>query len=124
VKCLVCGENILDDQQHSTVKLKDDSIFYAHDKCIDAIRMFITMKKSLPDELGETCPDLIYALFLENWFSEERTLNDVVEKIKQIGYNYNLATLSNTLRGLTRKGILTRQGKPKSYTYIQKRPPQ
>ena len=98
-------------------------LFFAHSNCVDAIRMLITQKEKIPDELGDSCPNLIYSLFLEQWYSESRTLNDVTEKINQMGYNYNLATISNVLRSFTRKGILTRQGKPKSYTYVQKRPP-
>ena len=124
MRCIVCGEKISNaNEQHLTVDITDGSAFHAHTGCVEAIRMLITKKASLPEELGESCPDLIYSLFLEHWFSESRTLNDVSEKIKQMGYNYNLATISNALRSFTRRGILTRQGKPKSYTYVQKRPP-
>ena len=123
-KCLVCGEKISNaNEQHLTVSLTDESTFHAHTNCVEAIRMLITKKVSLPEELEESCPDLIYSLFLEHWFSESRTLNDVSEKIKQTGYNYNLATISNALRSFTKRGLLTRQGKPRSYTYVQKRPP-
>ncbi|RLG44254.1 MAG: hypothetical protein DRN81_04930 [Thermoproteota archaeon] len=124
VNCLVCGERISNaNEQHLTVNLADGSTFYAHKRCVQAIRMLITNKASLPNELGESCPDLVHSLFLEHWFSESRTLNDVSSEIKRMGYNYSSATISNVLRSFTRKGILTRRGKPRSYTYVQKRPP-
>ena len=89
---------------------------------------------SLPGQLqiGETPADLgrktargiIFDLYQEVWFSEPRALSEVDEEIKRRGYNWDKTAISHALTDLVRETILTRQGNPRSYSYVQKRPPQ
>ena len=70
-----------------------------------------------------TCRGLIEELWREGWFSEPRTLSEVVDELSRRGYNYNSTAVSHSLTDLTRSGVLTRLGTPRTYRYVQKRPP-
>lgn len=70
-----------------------------------------------------TCRGLVEELWREGWFSEPRALSDVVEELSKRGYNYNSTAVSHSLMDLTRSGLLTRFGTPRTYRYVQKRPP-
>ena len=53
-----------------------------------------------------------------------RSLSEVHEEIARRGYHYDKTAISHALTDLVRETSLTRQGNPRSYSYIQKRPPQ
>jgi len=82
------------------------------------IKSEIIQKRKPSDNL--TCRDLIEAIYKEGWFSEERSLSNVVEEIARRGYNYNSTAVSHVLLDLVRQGILERRGKPRNYRYISK----
>ncbi len=70
-----------------------------------------------------TCRSLIEGLWREGWFSEHRALGEVYEELGRRGYHYDKTAIAHTLTDLVREGILYREGSPRSYRYIQKRPP-
>ncbi len=70
-----------------------------------------------------TCRGLIGDLWRDGWFSQPRGLSEVVEELSRRGYNYNSTAVSHSLADLVRGGLLTRVGTPRTYRYVQKRPP-
>ena len=76
-----------------------------------------------PTLRGETCKDIVKRLWQEGWFSVARSLGEVCEETSRKGYNYDRTAIAHTLVDLVREGYLTRTGRPRSYTYLQKRPP-
>jgi hypothetical protein len=70
-----------------------------------------------------TCRAMIYKLWEEGWFKEERTLAEVHEELSRRGYNYDKTAVAHNLTDLVRENVLTRQGTPRAYRYVQKRPP-
>jgi len=72
---------------------------------------------------GTTCRGLIESLWREGWFSEPRILPDVAAELSRRGYNYDSAAISHALADLVRAGTLSRRGTPRTYKYVQKRPP-
>jgi len=77
-----------------------------------------------PDTGKKTSRGLILELWQEKWFSEPRSLSEVHEEIARRGYHYDKTAISHALTDLVRETFFTRQGNPRSYSYIQKRPPQ
>jgi hypothetical protein len=73
---------------------------------------------------NKTSRGLILELWQENWFSEPRSLAEVHEEIARRGFHYDKTAISHALTDLVRETTLTRQGNPRNYAYIQKRPPQ
>jgi hypothetical protein len=71
----------------------------------------------------KTSRGLILELWQEKWFSEPRSLSEVHDEIARRGYHYDKTAISHALTDLVRETSLTRQGNPRSYSYIQKRPP-
>lgn len=72
---------------------------------------------------GITCKGLLEQLWHEGWFSEPRALSEVDLELARRGYHYDKSAISHTLTDLVREGILSREGSPRSYRYVQKRPP-
>lgn len=73
---------------------------------------------------NKTCRGLIFELWQDQWFGEPRSLSDVHQEIARMGYHYDRTAVSHALTDLVRENVLTRQGYPRNYAYIQKRPPQ
>jgi hypothetical protein len=73
---------------------------------------------------GATCRGLIESLWSEGWFSAQRGLAEVAAELSRRGYNYNSTAISHALTDLVRAGVLARAGTPRTYRYVQKRPPQ
>ena len=102
---------------------------------VDELRREIEALKSRPAEPrpangeqkpvkgGMTCRGLIETLWLEGYFSGERSLGDVHEELSRRGYNYDRTAVSHSLTDMVRETILTRVGTMRNYRYIQKRPP-
>ncbi len=72
---------------------------------------------------AETCKGVIQKLWMEGWFTSRRSLEDVHNEMMRIGFHYDRTAVAHSLLDLVREGILTREGKPKRYLYIQKKPP-
>ena len=79
--------------------------------------------KSLPAPKTRTCKGLIQELWREGWFTVRRGLGEVHEELARRGYHYDRTAVAHALLDLVREGILHREGKPRRYRYIQKRPP-
>jgi len=72
---------------------------------------------------GKTCKSLIQSLWLEGWFSTPRLLGEVHEELARRGYHYDRTAVAHALVDLVKEGVLTRDGRPRRYRYVQKRPP-
>ena len=70
-----------------------------------------------------TCKGLIRALWREGWFATPRSLAEVHEEMARRGWHYDRTAVAHALLDLVREGLLTRQGRPRRYRYVQKRPP-
>ena len=81
------------------------------------------VEAAYPAERAETCRGIIERLWREGFFAEPRSLSEVHEEMTRIGYHYDRTAVAHVLLDLVRDGILTREGKPRRYVYIQKRPP-
>ena len=72
---------------------------------------------------GMTCRGLLETLWLEGYFTTERSLGDVHEELSRRGYNYDRTAVSHSLTDMVRETIFTRVGTMRNYRYLQKRPP-
>ncbi len=72
---------------------------------------------------GATCRGLIEQLWSEGWFAEPRGLREVAAELSRRGYHYDATAISHALTDLVRAGVLTRIGTPRTYRYVQRRPP-
>jgi len=70
-----------------------------------------------------TCKGLLKALWREGWFSTPRRLGEVHEELARRGWHYDRTAVAHALLDLVREDVLTRQGRPRHYRYVQKRPP-
>jgi len=80
-------------------------------------------EQKAPAKGGMTCRGLLESLWLEGYFSAERSLGEVHEELSRRGYNYDRTAVSHSLTDMVRENILTRTGTMRNYRYIQKRPP-
>ena len=88
---------------------------------------FESAKPEVKEEGGrgaKTCRSLIEDLWKEGWFSKHRGLGDVYEELGRRGYHYDKTAIAHSLIDLVREGLLYREGNPRSYRYVQKRPPE
>lgn len=76
-----------------------------------------------PDR-GVTCKTLLEKLWGESWFATMRSLSEVDEELARMGYHYDKTAISHSLTDLVREGALSRDGTPRSYRYVQKKPPE
>jgi hypothetical protein len=70
-----------------------------------------------------TIRTLLEDLWREGWFGEPRSLAEVDDEIGRRGYHYDRTAVAHTLTDLVREGVLSREGQPRTYRYVQKRPP-
>lgn len=75
-----------------------------------------------PTGRAETCRGILERLWKEGFFAEPRSLSEVHEEMTRIGYHYDRTAVAHVLLDLVRDGVLTREGKPRRYVYVQKRP--
>ena len=80
-------------------------------------------QRTLPPVRAETCRGIIERLWRENFFSKPRSLGDVHREMTRIGYHYDRTAVAHVLLDFVRDGVLTREGRPRRYVYVQKRPP-
>lgn len=72
---------------------------------------------------GETCKSVILSLWSEGWFGIGRGLGEVHSEMGRQGFHYDRTAVAHALVDLVRDGVLTRVGRPRRYSYLQKRPP-
>ena len=70
-----------------------------------------------------TCKVIIQRLWEEGWFSTPRGLNEVDTEMAKRGYHYDRTAVAHALIDLVKENVLTREGAPRRYRYMQKRPP-
>jgi hypothetical protein len=75
------------------------------------------------DTGGVTCRGLLDNMWREGWFMVSKRLSEVDEELARRGYHYDRSAISHALTDLVREGILTREGVPRNYHYVQKKPP-
>jgi hypothetical protein len=80
-------------------------------------------QRDTPPPRAETCKGVIQKLWEENYFSEERGLDEVHTELARRGFHYDRTAVAHALVDLVKDNILTRIGKPRRYQYAQKRPP-
>ncbi|MEM2146808.1 MAG: hypothetical protein QW279_15700 [Candidatus Jordarchaeaceae archaeon] len=83
----------------------------------------VPVEKQSPLIRADTCRDIVERLWKEGFFSEPKLLSDVHEEMIRIGYHFDRTAVSHVLRDMVRDNIITREGKPRGYLYVQKRPP-
>lgn len=71
---------------------------------------------------GVTCKGVISELWGEGWFQLGRTLGEVHGEMGRRGFHYDRTAVAHALVDLVREGLLTREGRPRRYRYLQKRP--
>ncbi len=76
-----------------------------------------------PSTRADTCKGVIQRLWSEGWFANPRSLDDVYNRMAQMGYHYDRTAVAHSLVDLVKEGILGRDGRPRRYRYAQKRPP-
>ena len=72
---------------------------------------------------ADTCRNIAERLWKEGFFAESKLLGDVHEEMTRIGYHFDRTAVSHVLRDMVRDGVITREGNPRGYLYVQKRPP-
>jgi hypothetical protein len=83
----------------------------------------VTAESGVSEASKKTCRGLIVDLWQEGWFSQGRSLSQVDQEIERRGYHYDRTAVSHALTDLVRENILTRDGPPRNYVYVQKKPP-
>ena len=81
----------------------------------------LTEKEAAPSR--ETCKVLIQRLWEEGWFSSGRGLGEVHSEMARRGFHYDRTAVAHALIDLVKDGVLNREGRPRRYQYVQKRPP-
>jgi hypothetical protein len=71
----------------------------------------------------ETCKVIIQRLWEENWFSTGRGLGEVHSEMARRGFHYDRTAVAHALIDLVKDSVLNREGHPRRYQYVQKRPP-
>jgi hypothetical protein len=72
---------------------------------------------------AETCKVLIQRLWEDGWFSSGRGLGEVHGEMARRGFHYDRTAVAHALIDLVKDGVLNREGHPRRYQYVQKRPP-
>ncbi|MEM3637101.1 MAG: hypothetical protein QXE12_00205 [Conexivisphaerales archaeon] len=82
------------------------------------------IQKQESEQRGTTCKNLLEQMWKEGWFSQPRSLSEVDEELGRRGYHYDRTAVSHSLTDLVREQVLSREGAPRNYRYVQKKPPQ
>ena len=72
---------------------------------------------------AETCKAIIQRLWKEGWFSTAHGLGEVHSEMARRGFHYDRTAVAHALIDLVKDGVLNREGRPRRYQYVQKRPP-
>ncbi|MCW4020302.1 MAG: hypothetical protein NWF14_03620 [Candidatus Bathyarchaeota archaeon] len=111
------------------IECREDQVREMVDKVLSSATEYASkpiatpLERAPPPTRAETCRGIVERLWREGWFVEPRSLGDVHDEMTRIGYHYDRTAVAHVLLDLVRDGLLTRQGKPRRYFYVQKRPP-
>ncbi|MEM2111008.1 MAG: hypothetical protein QXX08_03915 [Candidatus Bathyarchaeia archaeon] len=110
------------------IDCREDQVKEIVDKVLSSITDYASKPVVQPEKTSqpmraETCRGIVEKLWMEGWFAESRSLDDVHKEMTRIGYHYDRTAVAHVLLDLVRDGVLTREGKAKRYFYTQKRPP-
>lgn len=75
------------------------------------------------EKLSETCRELLLTFWREGWFGASKKLSEVHNEMDRRGYHFDRTAVSHALVDLVREDTLSREGAPRNYRYVQKRPP-
>jgi len=104
------------------------------DQCNEAVGKFLaTVTEKLKETQlisereaqprAETCKVIIQRLWEEEWFSTPRGLGEVHSEMARRGFHYDRTAVAHALIDLVKDGVLNREGRPRRYQYVQKKPP-
>ncbi len=109
------------------IECREDQIQSVVEKVLSTItehaKKPISIAETAYPSRAETCRGILERLWKEGFFAEPRSLSQVHEEMTRIGYHYDRTAVAHVLLDLVRDGILTREGRPRRYLYVQKRPP-
>jgi len=111
------------------IECREDQVQEMVEKVLSSVTEYASKPIATPPERtppparAETCRSIVERLWREGWFKEPRSLGDIHMEMTRIGYHYDRTAVAHVLLDLVRDGILTREGKPRRYVYVQKRPP-
>jgi hypothetical protein len=111
------------------IDCREDQVQEMVQKVLASVTEYASKPVNIPVETpsslarADTCRDIAERLWKEGFFSEPKLLGDVHEEMTRIGYHFDRTAVSHVLRDMVRDGIITREGKPRGYLYVQKRPP-
>jgi len=127
LECVICRDASTNKGKMIFSRTKAGTLFTAHSECVEGLALLLKGHIQIPKERRtkkKSCPALLAELYEEEWFSTARSLSEIILKLKQRGYNFSKPAIANSLRRLVKEDILSRQGKPGLFNYIQKYPPQ
>jgi hypothetical protein len=90
---------------------------------LEKVLSTIPPQQRLPSVKVETCKHVIQKLWLEGWFSSPKTLTEVCSEMSRRGFHYNRGHVAHVLVDLVKENLLTREGQPRRYLYVQKKEP-
>lgn len=111
------------------IECREDQVQEMIDKVLSSATEYASKPLATPPQRtpppvrAETCRGIIERLWRENFFSKPRSLGDVHREMTRIGYHYDRTAVAHVLLDFVRDGVLTREGRPRRYVYVQKRPP-
>ena len=108
------------------IECMEDQLKDAVQRVLSAIQEQIKLQRpveTFPTPRPDTCKLIIRRLWKEGWFSMGRNLGEVYEEMSRRGYHFDRTAVAHALVDLVREGYLTRLGRPRGYSYLQKRPP-
>jgi hypothetical protein len=107
---------------------REDQVQEMVQKVLASVTEYVSKTVNIPVERpslparADTCRDIAERLWKDGFFVEPKLLGDVHEEMTRIGYHFDRTAVSHVLRDMVRDGIITREGKPRGYLYVQKRP--
>jgi len=82
----------------------------------------VEQTRSVPSKNPKTVSEWLEKLWQDGFFTQERSLQDIMNEIKQNGFNFKNSVIGTQLLERVRRGHLTRKGSAGNFKYIQKRP--
>ncbi|HDJ04493.1 MAG TPA: hypothetical protein ENF85_00690 [Candidatus Bathyarchaeota archaeon] len=110
------------------IECREDQVKDMVEKVLSTVTEYasktVTPPKITPRPVrADTCKGVILRLWREGWFSTPRSLEEVHNEMMRIGFHYDRTAVSHALLDLVRENVITREGKPRRYRYVQKKPP-
>lgn len=110
------------------IECRQDQLKEVLDKVLPTIaeqigQPVILAEQGLPIVETETCASVLQKLWVEGWFAFARRLEEVHNEIARRGYHYDRGRVAHVLVDLVKDNLLTREGQPRYYRYVQKKRP-